>query len=139
MGRPAKTLVGSDELFWLLASRNGFPVREIAEAFGAAVTSVWRGIQRAKRAKVPDLEVLFPHDFTPSALCEHEPIQLGDLVYCAVCHQTGVENHPLLVRDPREEPGPEPKPGRKKYRPDPKLKGGVAGKSKRKAKKLTKV
>jgi hypothetical protein len=109
MARPHKR-VSSEDMLLYLASQRGFTVREIAEAFGIAPTTAYRSIVRARRAGIPDLEVLIPLYYSPAAPCDHKPIQVGDMVYCAVCHQTGIEAHPLLSRDPKTDPKPDKKP-----------------------------
>jgi hypothetical protein len=61
----------------------------------------------------PQLVPLFPiGPFTPHSTCpHHEPIQQGSPLCCMICHRSGKDAHPVLLRDPRTDPAPEPKPG----------------------------
>jgi RNA polymerase sigma factor (sigma-70 family) len=65
-----------------------------------------------RRPRPPTLVPLFPIGaYTPSATCAHRrPITPGSVLCCMVCHQSGVDAHPLLQRDPRTDPRPEQKP-----------------------------
>jgi len=66
----------------------------------------------ARVIRPPALVPLFPVvAFSPLAICPHHgAIRRGSLLCCAICHQSGVEDHPALKRDPREDPKPDPKP-----------------------------
>ena len=54
---------------------------------------------------------LFPIGaFTPRSACPHHgPIRTGSDFCCMVCSQSGVDDHPALMRDPRTDPRPERK------------------------------
>jgi hypothetical protein len=60
------------------------------------------------------LELWFPPNgipFTPESECPHRgPIREGSWMCCAVCHRTGIDDHPAFRRDPATEPRPELKP-----------------------------
>jgi hypothetical protein len=68
------------------------------------------------RSKLPDrdrnrlkrIEPLWTaNGLTPVTACPHRAY-LGEEVVCPVCHRTGLDGHPLLKRDARTDPKPEP-------------------------------
>jgi hypothetical protein len=59
----------------------------------------------------PRLVPLFPiGPFTPQSVCPHRgEIRPGSALCCMVCLRSGMDNHPALKRDPRDEPRPDVK------------------------------
>jgi hypothetical protein len=81
----------------------------------------------------PRLIPLFPiGSFTPTTTCGHHgPIRAGSIFCCMVCHTSGMDDHPALMRDPKTDPAPEPTsppastdlaptPGRRRLKQQPK-------------------
>jgi hypothetical protein len=110
------------EYVWLWDRRHGISVETIAAREGVGVKRVRFGLARAKAqekgvvttgtVRPPRLVPLFPIGaYTPQSTCGHRrPIEAGSALCCMVCHQSGMDRHPALRRDPRSEPAPEPKP-----------------------------
>jgi hypothetical protein len=110
------------EYVWLWDVRHGISVNEIALREGLTNRRVQYGVSRARAqdrgstaeaaSRPPQLIPLFPlGQFTPQSPCRHlGPIEPGSLFYCVVCHSSGIDDHPALLRDPLTEPAPEPKP-----------------------------
>ncbi len=118
------------EFFWLAAVQQGISMSSIAKTFKVSWNTVERRIRFARTTYIPNLEIVIPFDLTPKAACTHPPIEVGDKVYCVLCHQTGIEDHPLLKRDPKNEPRRDKKPK------DDGLKGGKGKAKDKKRKKL---
>src|SRR5207245_1092841 len=122
------------EYIWLYDYRHGVGFQEIAARDGVSVGRVRYGVERARAQDkelsrdvtseqaspaigalhLPRLIPLFPiGSYTPQSACPHrEPIGQGSAFCCMVCHDSGMDAHPALQRDPRMDPIPEPKPGR---------------------------
>lgn len=68
------------------------------------------------RAPFPVLPLLPCGPLTPKTQCNHltRPIPPWSSGYCVVCHRAGQDGHPLLERDYRTDPRPDPKPTVKK-------------------------
>lgn len=66
----------------------------------------WTEPDQSPRDAVP----LFPiPSFVPDSACPHRgPIQEGSQFVCMKCHDYGLNAHPMLTRDPRTDPKPEP-------------------------------
>ncbi|MGC8643447.1 MAG: hypothetical protein ACP5XB_26620 [Isosphaeraceae bacterium] len=62
--------------------------------------------------RLPRLVPLFPiGPFTPRSTCGHHgTIRQGSVFCCMICHQSGMDGHPGLKRNPKTDPRPEPKP-----------------------------
>ena len=62
------------------------------------------------RQPLPRLIPLFPaSSFVPGSECGHRgPLPAGSPFVCMVCHESGHDDHPGLVRDPASDPPPEP-------------------------------
>ncbi len=117
--------IAAREYVWLWDERHGQSVREIAAREGVTISRVRFGLRRARAQekaaplaatrkdsrKAPRLVPLFPiGPFTPTSTCGHtRPIEAGSSFCCMVCHGSGMDSHPAVQRDPRQEPLPEPK------------------------------
>jgi hypothetical protein len=112
------------EYVWLWDVRHGVSTSEIAIREGINVQRVRFGITRARALeksssndtaiRPPLLIPLFPiGPYTPQSACgHHRPIEAGSLMCCMVCHCSGIDDHPGLLRTPLTDPAPEPKPAR---------------------------
>jgi hypothetical protein len=110
------------EYVWLWDRRHGSSVQAIAAREGVSIGRVRFGLARARAQekgvvttrsiRPPRLVPLFPIGaYTPQSTCAHRhPIEAGSSLCCMICHQSGMDRHPALRRDPRTEPVPEPKP-----------------------------
>jgi len=110
------------EYIWLWDHRHGISTKAIAMREGVTVQRVEFGLDRAQAqektctsstaVRPPRLVPFFPiGSYTPLSACGHSrPIELGSVLCCMVCHRSGVDDHPALVRDPLTDPAPEPKP-----------------------------
>ena len=111
------------EYIWLWDVRHGVCVNAIAMRDRVTVRRVQFGVSRARAQekscpadtsdRAPRLIPFFPiGPYTPQSACGHKgPIEAGSLFCCVVCHQSGIDDHPALQRDPLTDPVPEPKPG----------------------------
>jgi hypothetical protein len=121
--RRAMTLeAAAMEYVWLWDRRHGRSVEAIAAREGVSAARVRFGLARARAqekgvittrtVRAPRLVPLFPIGaYTPQSSCGHRrAIEAGSALCCMVCHQSGMDQHPALWRDPRSEPAPEPKP-----------------------------
>ncbi len=115
-------------LVWLKRQEAGWSVKDIAADAGVSVRSAQLGLKlardRASRAAnadaAPSRPVLpwwrmrptFPIGaFTRESKCPHHgPIRPGSDLVCMVCHGSGLDDHPGMVRDAATDPRPEPKP-----------------------------
>jgi hypothetical protein len=109
------------EYTWLWDLRHGISIKAIATREGVSIRRVRFGLARAEiqergcssvvAVKLPRLVPLFPiGPYTPFSSCRHKrPIQSGSLLCCMICHESGLDRHPALQRDPRADPAPEPK------------------------------
>lgn len=117
------------EYIWLWDVRHGTSIPEIASREKVSIRRVRLGVCRArcmessapgdtaddKRVvRPPRLVPLFPIvPYTPQATCAHNrKIPRGSVLCCMVCHQSGIDDHPGLKRNPLTDPKPEPKPER---------------------------
>ena len=110
------------EYIWLWDHRHGTSAKAIAIREGVTVQRVEFGLERAQAqekscpsnsaVRPPRLVPFFPiGSYTPQSKCGHlRPIDAWSVLCCMVCHQSGVDDHPALKRDPLTEPAPEPKP-----------------------------
>jgi hypothetical protein len=122
LSRTMSLRVMAREYIWLWDFRHGVSVKAIAMRDGVTVERVGFGLARAQgqekacassaAIRPPRLDPLFPiGSYTPHSSCGHRrPIEPGSVLCCMVCHRSGVDDHPALVRDPLTEPAPEPKP-----------------------------
>jgi hypothetical protein len=114
--------VMATEYVWLWDVRHGVGMNEIAMREGVTYRRVRQGVGRARALEKdcqrdsatvapPPLIPLFPiASYTPQSACaHHQPIQNGSLLCCMVCHRSGVDDHPSLLRSPLTDPAPEPK------------------------------
>jgi hypothetical protein len=123
--RSSRTLslaVMAKEYIWLWDVRHGVSTSEIAMREGVDVQRVRIGVARAKALEnncpsdiaihLPRLVPLFPiGPYTPQAACGHNrPIEAGSTFCCMVCHSSGIDDHPGMLRSPLTDPAPEPKP-----------------------------
>jgi hypothetical protein len=114
--------IAAREYVWLWDRRHGSSLAAIASREDVSISRVRFGLARARaqerhtvttRAlRLPRLVPLFPIGaYTPQSTCAHRrPIEPGSAFCCMVCHESGMDRHPALRRDPRTEPAPEPKP-----------------------------
>jgi hypothetical protein len=115
--------VMATEYVWLWDVRHGVGMNEIAMREGVTYRRVRQGVARARALEKdcqrdtpavapPRLIPLFPiAPYTPQSACaHHRPIQNGSLLCCMVCHRSGVDDHPALLRSPLTDPAPERKP-----------------------------
>jgi hypothetical protein len=113
----------AQEYIWLWDVRHGLSTKAIAIREGLALRRVQYGVARARAmeghnpspdsaVRLPRLVPLFPvGPFTPQSTCGHlRAIEPGSVFCCVICHQSGVDDHPGLQRDPLTDPAPEPKP-----------------------------
>jgi hypothetical protein len=120
--RALSLAVLAQEYIWLWDVRHGISTREIAIREGLNIQRVRIGVARAKALerdsqtdtsaiRAPRLIPLFPIGaYTPQSTCaHHRPIEHGSLLCCMVCHCSGVDDHPGLLRSPLTDPIPEPK------------------------------
>ena len=120
--------IQAKEAGWLDQLRCGLTIRQIADSAGVKVRRIQLGIARARKRSLeryrecastrvrrgPRLVPLFPimpfRPFNPGPDCPHKgPIREGSILCCMVCHQSGMDGHRALQRDPRTDPKPEPK------------------------------
>ena len=118
---------------YLKLRRAGVGYRDIARLVGRSYRTVWLGVARARERErrppppqppPPRLAIMFGSSCKPLRLlkCEdvhHGPIPDGSVCLCAVCHGSGLDDHPGLRRDRESEPKPDPKP---RSKPKPKAK-----------------
>lgn len=119
--------VAAREYVWLWDHRDGKSTQEIADRENLSERRVRFGLARARsmespsatfasataeQLRPPRLVALFPiAPFTPLAGCPHRgPIRTGSVLCCMVCHQSGIDGHPAMKRDPVSDPKPEKKP-----------------------------
>jgi hypothetical protein len=125
--------VAAKEYIWLWDNLHGMSAEKIAARTGRSLRRVQLGLERAlAQQQKGDVEYgqdgaggsstgalrslwlipMFPlGPYTPQATCAHfGPIRSGSFFCCMVCHQSGVDGHPALQRDPSTDPSPEPKP-----------------------------
>ena len=117
-------LATHQRFLWLDLVERGCTTATIAARWKVSRVSVELAIEEA-RAQVaafvearrlmtpPPLYLTFPiAGLFPSSTCPHDrvPMPDGSLGCCAVCHQSGRENHPVLDRFPAFEPKPDPVP-----------------------------
>jgi hypothetical protein len=114
--------VMAKEYIWLWDLRHGVSTKTIAMRERVPVRRVRYGVARAKAQEkscptetainLPRLVPFFPiAAFTPQSPCGHRrPIRVGSVFCCMVCHRSGLDDHPALVRTPLTDPAPEPKP-----------------------------
>jgi hypothetical protein len=142
MPRTSSLAQAAREYIWLWDHRHGLSVQEIAAHEGFSVRRVRFGLSRAAALdaqqgeggdsgdppRAPLLIPMFPLlSYVPSSPCAHHgAIHSGSLFCCMVCHQSGIDGHPGLIRDPRTDPAPEPKP-----KPPPPLKKAVENRRQR--------
>ncbi len=115
------------EYVWLWDHRHGLTAESIASREKLSVGRVLFGLSRAKAQergviagdwrpdfgsvpRAPWLVPMFPIGaYTPKSACGHRrAIPAGSAFCCMVCHQSGMDDHPALERDPRSDPAPEP-------------------------------
>ena len=127
------------EYAWLDDIRRGTSIRSIAARAGLSCRRIQHGAARARAREAssrtgclhgrdglrmrdsrgpsrkavhePRLVPLFPiGPFTPQSVCPHRgPIRPGSVFCCMVCSRSGMDDHPALKRDPRNDPRPEVK------------------------------
>ncbi len=109
------------EYVWWWDFRHGTSAEAIAKREGVNLRRIRFGVAHAQaqqrkcpldnRAQPPRLVPLFPiGPYTPLASCGHSlPIESGSALCCMVCHQSGLDDHPAMRRDPQTDPKPEPK------------------------------
>jgi hypothetical protein len=109
------------EYIWLWDVRHGISTNEIAVREGVTARRVQYGLLRARSLEKsspddsaidpPRLIPLFPiGSYTPHSTCAHnKAIEAGSLFCCMVCHCSGIDDHPGLVRTALTDPAPEPK------------------------------
>ena len=114
--------IAAKEYIWLWDHRHGISAKAIAIREGVSIFRVRFGLARAEAhergccidnaVRPPRLVPLFPiGPYTPLSSCRHSrPIQSGSVLCCMICHESGIDWHPALLRDPRTDPAPEPKP-----------------------------
>jgi hypothetical protein len=126
MSRAFTLKTAAKEYVWLYDHRHGMSASEIAARDRVSIQRVVFGLGRARAQEKastrnnlseitspkllgPRLVPLFPiGQYTPSSACAHRvPIERGSTLCCMVCHQSGVDQHPLLQRDPKTEPPPD--------------------------------
>lgn len=102
---------------WVHRLQRGWTTHEIARHEGLSVRRVQQVLEkrRADIHELPPLPRLVPFypitSLTPQSACPHHgPIRHGSVLYCEVCGQSGLDDHPALWRDPRTDPSPERKP-----------------------------
>jgi hypothetical protein len=122
LSRRLTLAIAAKEYIWLWDFRHGISVKAIASREDLSLRRVRFGLARAEAhergycndaaVKPPRLVPLFPiGSYTPLSGCRHkQPIQTGSLLCCMVCHESGLDGHPALQRDPRTDPAPEPTP-----------------------------
>jgi hypothetical protein len=122
LGRRLTLANAAKEYVWLWDLRHGISVRAIASREGLPIRRVRFGLARAQAqeqgcgsestVRPPRLVPLFPiGPYSPLSRCRHtRPIQSGSLLCCMICHESGMDRHPALRRDPRTDPKPEPEP-----------------------------
>ncbi len=120
--RELSLTVMAREYIWLWDTRHGIGTKEIAMRDGVHVQRVRMGIARARALEtrcptdppvhLPRLIPLFPiAPYTPQSTCgHHRPIEVGSAFCCMVCHCSGMDDHPGLLRSPLTDPTPELKP-----------------------------
>jgi hypothetical protein len=99
--------------------RRGFGTFATAEKIGLSQRTVQRLLHKARRDELMG-RCPKAYEFTPrlECRCNRNPIRLGEVIVCVWCCSSGWDFHPDMHADPlpRE---------RKRYRPSPKLRGGV--------------
>jgi hypothetical protein len=122
VGGELSLAIMAKEYIWLWDVRHGVSTNEIAMREKVTTRRVQQGLARAKAQErgrpsestvhPPRLIPLFPIGaYTPQSTCAHQgSIEPGSLFCCMVCHCSGVDDHPGLVRSPLTDPEPEPKP-----------------------------
>jgi hypothetical protein len=109
---------------WLARSDSGQSTRSIAQEYSLSQRTIQHEIKLAKEEvtafvesrrlmRVPKLVLFFPiNGLFPFSRCRHDvvPLPHSTKLCCAICHRSGVDNHPALQRHPRFEPRPDPVP-----------------------------
>jgi hypothetical protein len=121
--RALSLAVMAREYIWLWDVQHGVSISEIAIREGLDIQRVRIGVARARTLEKsgsnepgavypPRLIPLFPIGaYTPQSTCAHQgPIESGSLLCCMICHCSGVDDHPGLLRSPLTDQEPEPKP-----------------------------
>lgn len=107
---------------WLLQAQSGLSTSEIARRARCSVRLVGLALSdamaesvafadKSRLMKPPPLYLTFPiNGLFPISTCPHgvAPIPHGDAACCAVCHQSGRDDHPALERFPLTDPKPDP-------------------------------
>ena len=96
-----------------IASRFKFTVGAVEIAVSQARAQVAAFVEARRLMTPPPLYLTFPlNGLFPVSTCPHDrvPMPDGSLGCCAVCHQSGRDNHPALDRFPAYEPRPDPVP-----------------------------
>jgi hypothetical protein len=113
--------IAAREYVWWWDFRHGMSAEAIARREGVNLRRIRFGVARAQaqqrkypldcRTQPPRLVPFFPiGPYTPLASCGHSlPIEAGSALCCMVCHQSGLDDHPAMRRDPQTDPKPEPK------------------------------
>jgi hypothetical protein len=122
VGGELSLAIMAKEYIWLWDVRHGVSTNEIAMRERVTTRRIQQGLARAKAQErsspsdstvhPPRLIPLFPiGSYTPQSTCAHQgPIERGSLLCCMICHCSGVDDHPGLMRSPLTDPEPEPKP-----------------------------
>lgn len=119
----------SEDARMLAMRREGRTYQDVALLCGVSVGTVAAGVRRAKERQkkavepepppkprqpgwVKDVVPLFPiKALDNKSVCPHKgPIARGSKFVCMICHQSGMDFHPSLQRDPATDPKPAPKP-----------------------------
>jgi hypothetical protein len=116
------TLRESRAFLWINRQDNGWTTKKIARYAGVTIRTVqmeiawvraqikaWEAKQKAIR--IPRLRLFFPvAGLVPNSACHCTPTNHipGSKLCCAVCHRSGIDDHPGLQREPILEPHPEP-------------------------------
>jgi hypothetical protein len=130
--RPLTLQIAAMEYVWLYDHRHGLSLNQIAARANATTDDVMHGVERAielerrlsERPAVNEFKTGRPDDthfrliplfpivaFTPQSACpHHNPIEEDSRLCCMVCHKSGMDDHPGLLRDPETDPSPEPTP-----------------------------
>lgn len=112
-----RTQSARDDARYLELRRAGKTYESIALACGVSIGEAWNGVRRARERqreaaqlvprqaipiREPNLIPMFPlTSFTRESSCPHHgPIARGSDFVCMVCHQSGRDGHPALVKPP---------------------------------------
>jgi len=111
---------------WLACWRFGFTIPEIADECGVSAATVHAALSGAIEREGPPPVVRPGEDFPPALLlsfgvgttplalltCDdvhpRGPIPAGSTLCCAVCHKSGLDDHPALYLGPADVPPSEP-------------------------------